>query len=83
MQKLSFFFILIACLVSCDHSHNKDCEFYKAIHLQPLQAAADITIIHDTVIVNKTDSHVCGAETKTGKPCKKRTKTQFCHLHTK
>ena len=31
----------------------------------------------------KTSAHVCGAETKTGKSCKKRTKTQFCHLHTK
>lgn len=54
----------ILCLISCEHSHNKDCELYKAIHLQPLQAAANITIIHDTVIVNETDSHVCGATTK-------------------
>lgn len=89
--------ILVLCLVSCEHSHNKDCELYKAIHTNTA-ASIKTVIVHDTVdntltaqeynavmdIRNgKTAAHVCGATTKQGKSCKKRTKTQFCHLHTK
>jgi len=85
MKQLFSILILSACLISCEQAQNT-------------AASIKTIVIHDTIdntltaaemqavmsIRNgKTSAHVCGATTKQGKPCKKRTKTQFCHLHTK
>ena len=96
MKQLSFLFILSLCLVSCGMSvsDKRTANEYAAMRAANIKTV----IIHDTVdntlteaeyaavmdIRNgKTSAHICGATTKQGKPCKKRTKTQFCHLHTK
>jgi hypothetical protein len=81
MRTILFSFLfaaLCSSLVSCDNT-------VKSVRTPTEYAAARqaTTIIHDTIVVSKTDSHVCGATTKAGKPCKKRTKTAFCHLHSK
>jgi hypothetical protein len=60
----------ILCLISCEQAQNTS-------------ASIKNIVIHDTIVASATSAHVCGATTKTGKPCKKRTKTQFCHLHSK